>query len=1042
MNKTSTTYAQHAVWFTEQAGVAGGTYQLALGIRFGADLDQSALAEACTAVIDRHEVLSTAVEPDRDGVPALVPAAEKISVRHGELTDDRLSTELTRPFDLRQGPLARFTLLTSPTRGLLLVTAHHLVFDGMSKDVLLADLAAAYEAAVAGRPVDLGPAADPYAGDAAAEQERVTAELEPARRFWDSRWSPPGGVVLPGLIRVPTSAEPGQSREFTLAPELVHGLDRVTREIGVTRFELLLAVVHTLLDRYGNQDLPVGVGMSTRTARSAGRVGLFVNELPTYPPDPSGSFRDYAHAVRTGLREAYRFRHVPLARAVNGLRPAPALTPVSVGYRRRAAAPEFAGAATEVVWSLFNGTARNALHVQVVDGSDAVTVSLQHSPAAIDGAAVDRIGAHLRTVLAAVLDDPDRPMVTLPLLPPDEWAGLVDDGNATARDYPVEATVPELFTARVRRHPEAVAVVDRDRRLTYAELDAVSGRLAALLGQRGVGAGALVAIALDRSWQAVAALLAVLRLGAAYVPVDPAYPPSRQAMLLDDADPALVVTTAPVAARLDPRTPVFVVDDLDAGIEPDGIVTGQAAPVGPDDLAYVLHTSGSTGRPKGVMVRHGALANLLFGLGDLLGAGPAHRWLGLTSLSFDISGVEIFLPLVTGGSVVVASGTHAADGPAVCRLIREQRVTHVQATPSGWRILLDAGFGGPDAGGPDADSPDVGSPESGGIVALAGGEALPLPLARELRARVARLVNGYGPTEATIYATAADLPEGPQRVTIGRPLPNTRAYVLDARMRPVPVGVPGELYLGGPGVASGYLRQPELTGERFVPDPFAPAGSGGSAGRLYRTGDLVRRLPDGRFDFIGRADQQVKIRGHRVELGEIEAGLAAHPAVVAAAVVLRGDATEATLIGYVVPAGPPPEPGALRTHLARTLPAAMLPNTWVFLDRLPLTANGKLDRSALPDPPPDRILVPGPPTTPVEDDVVRRIRSIWQDVLQISDIGLDEDLFDLGGHSLTITRISGRIHQHLGVEVPLEVFFDTPTIAEIAEFVRDSGGGR
>ncbi|MFI6759827.1 AMP-binding protein [Micromonospora sp. NPDC050417] len=1066
MKNTATTYAQHAVWFTEQAGVAGGTYQLALGIRFGADLDRSALAEACTAVIDRHEVLSTAVEPDPDGVPALVPATEKISLLHAELTDERLRTELTRPFDLRRGPLARFTLLTAPTRGLLLVTAHHLVFDGMSKDVLLADLATAYEAAVAGRPVDLGPAADSYAGDAAAEQERVTAELEPARRFWGARWSPPGGVVLPGLIRVPTSAEPGQSREFTLAPALVHGLDRVTREIGVTRFELLLAVVHTLLARYGNQDVPVGVGMSTRTARSADRVGLFVNELPiyppapsTYPPDPSGSFRDYARAVRAGLREAYRFRHVPLARAVSGLRPAPALTPVSVGYRRRAAAPEFAGATTEVVWSLFNGTARNALHVQVVDGPDAVTVSLQHSPAAIDGAAVDRIGAHLRTVLAAVVDDPDHPMVTLPLLPPDEWAELVDGGNATARDYPVGATVPDLFAARVRRRPEAVAVVDTDRRLTYAELDAVSGRLAGRLRERGVGAGSLVAIALDRSWQAVAALLAVLRLGAAYVPVDPAYPPSRQAMLLDDADPALVVTTAAVAARLDPRAPVFVVDDLDAGTEPDDQVAGQAAPVGPDDLAYVIYTSGSTGRPKGVMVRHGALANLLFGLGDLLAAGPAHRWLGLTSLSFDISGLEVFLPLVTGGRLVVASGTHAADGPAVCRLVREQRVTHVQATPSGWRILLDAGFGEPDTGGPDTGGPESGEPESGepesggpdasepeggGIVALAGGEALPLPLARELRSRVARLVNAYGPTEATIWATAADLPEGAQQVTIGRPLPNTRAYVLDDRMRPVPVGVPGELYLGGRGVAAGYLRQPELTEERFVPDPFVPAASGGTAGRLYRTGDLVRRLPDGRLDFIGRTDQQVKIRGHRVEIGEIEAELTAHPAVVAAAVVLRGDATEATLIGYVVPAGPAPEPGALRTHLARSLPAVMLPNTWVFLDRLPLTPNGKLDRAALPDPPPDRALVPGPPTTPVaeDDEVVRRIRSIWQDVLQISDIGLDEDLFDLGGHSLTITRISGRIHQHLGVEVPLEVFFDTPTIAEIAEFVRDSGGGR
>ncbi|MEV4626897.1 amino acid adenylation domain-containing protein [Micromonospora sp. NPDC049523] len=1028
MNTAATTYAQHAVWFTEQAGVAGTAYHLALGVRFGAGLDRHALTEACTAVINRHEVLSTAVEPDPEGAPLLVPAAEKLALTTGELSDERIRTELARPFDLRRGPLARFTLLTGAAdRHLLLVTAHHLVFDGMSKDVLLDELASAYRAAVAGRPVDLGPAPEPYAGHATAEQHRVAADLTGARAHWAARWSPPGDVLLPGLHRVPTAAEPGASVDFALDPDLVERIDAVATDIGVTRFELLLAAVHTLLDRYGNPNLPVGVALSTRTAATAGQVGLFVNELPVHPPAPAATFRAYTRAVRTGVRDLYRFRHVPLAQAVGGLRPAPALTPVSVGYRRRGPAPDFAGPETTVEWTMFNGTARNALHVQIVDGPDAVTVSLQHSPTAIDRESVNRIGAHLRTVLAAVVDDPDRPMLTLPLLPPAELSDLVHGWNDTERHYPADAVLPALFAAQVRQRPDLVAVVDGDRRLTYAELDATSGRLAAVLRQRGIGAGALVAVCLDRSWQAVAALLAVLRCGAGYVPVDPGYPPPRQAMILADAEPALVVATASAAAALDPRLPVLTVDDLDPA---DPAVPETGALPGPGDLAYVLYTSGSTGRPKGVAVRHDALANLLLGLRDLLGGQPGDRWLGLTSLSFDISAVEVFLPLVTGARVVVASNTHAADGAAVCRLIRDQEITHVQATPSGWRILLEAGLGR-----------EPGFP----AVALAGGEALPVPLARELRRRVARLVNGYGPTEATIYATAAELPEHPDRVTIGRPLPNVRGYVLDAHLRPLPVGVPGELYLGGRGVAGGYLRQPDLTDERFLPDPF-----GAGEGRLYRTGDLVTRLPDGRLDFVGRADQQVKIRGHRVELGEIEAGLSAHPGVVAAAVLLRGDGadgTEARLVGYVVPRGAPPEPAALRTHLAGTLPAAMLPNAWVFLDRLPLTPNGKLDRAALPEPARERATAAQ--AAPIDadgesdtDEVVAQIQVIWQDVLQIGDIGPDEDLFDLGGHSLTITRISGRIHQRLGVEVPLDVFFDTPTIGEIAEFVRRSGARR
>ncbi|MEU7978834.1 amino acid adenylation domain-containing protein [Micromonospora sp. NPDC049081] len=1083
------TFAQHAVWFTEQAGVAGTAYHLALGIRFGAELDRAALVAACAATVARHPVLAARVGTDDDGTPRLTPADTRPSVTFGKLTDARVAEEIARPYDLRTGPLARFTLLTGTTGAhLLLVTAHHLVFDGTSKDVLVHDLAAGYAAARSAgtvRPADTGPeqSGDDHAGRAAVEQQRIAVDLPAARDFWARHWSGPGDVVLPGLRRLPTGAEPGVAVEVTLPADVVDGLDPAARSLGVTRFELLFAALHTLLGRYGNQGTPVGVALSTRTPEQAGRIGLFVNELPVTVDPADGTFRAYARAVRVRLREVYRHRAVPLAHAVPGLRPAPAVTPVSVGYRRRGAEPVFPGVTAAVDWTLFGGAARNALHVQIVDAPTGPTVSLQHSPAAIPTDAVRRIGAHLCTLLTAVVADPDRPVAQLPVLPAEELDRVTRVWNDTGRAYPAGASVPTLFAARVAADPDAPAVVDDELTLSYAQLDAAADRLAGLLRQRGVGPGSLVAVALDRSWRAVVTLLAVLRCRAAYLPVDPQHPPARRELVLADATPMLVVTPTVTALTW----PTLALDGIDLLTGPTPVAP--AVPPDADDLAYVLYTSGSTGRPKGVSVRHGALTNLLLGVRDLLGSGPAHRWLHLTSLSFDISTVEVFLPLVTGGRVVVASTVGPLDGAGVLRLVHTAGVTHAQATPSGWRVLLEAGLGTP---APDAAGP---TPP---LVAVTGGEALPVALARDLRARTSRLINGYGPTEATVYATMADVPADPDEVTIGRPLPNVRAYLLDTSGRPVPIGVPGELHLAGVGLAAGYLGRDDRTAEVFVPDPFGRPGE-----RLYRTGDRCRWLPDGRLEFLGRTDDQVKIRGHRIELGEIDARLLDHPAVAGAATVLRPDADGPRLVAYLVArTGTDPAPAELRRHLAASLPQAVLPTDFVPLDRLPSSPNGKVDRAALAardlavdlprppvtdptrpagtaDDPPGTILAPsatvppgigapgtpgatgtpgigapgttgtgGPPGDPApggavmpvgdDDPVVTQLRLIWQEVLRIPDIGVHEDLFDLGGHSLTITRISGRIRQRLGVEVPLDAFFDTPTIAEIAEIVRPS----
>jgi amino acid adenylation domain-containing protein len=485
-------------------------------------------------------------------------------------------------------------------------------------------------------------------------------------------------------------------------------------------------------------------------------------------------------------------------------------------------------------------------------------------------------------------------------------------------------TVVGLFQARVSAAPDDVAVVDGCQEVTYAELDAAATGLAYQLIDLGVGAESVVAIHLRRSVEMVVALLGVARSGAAYLPLDPGYPVRRREFILRDAGASVVLTT-PDLPTLDTAASTLYVGGV--GLDAP---EGRPLPLpGPRDRAYVMYTSGSTGRPKGVDVAYDTLMAQLAAFRDLLGCAPGDVWLGLTSLSFDPSVLELFLPLTTGGRLVTVPESAITDGHALLRLIRDHAVTHVQATPSGWSILLAARFHEP------------------AVVALIGGEAAPLPMVRTLRARVRRLVNLYGPTETTVWSTAADIPPDPVAVPIGRPLSDTRVYVLDQALAPVPEGGVGEIFVGGDGVSRGYLRRPGLTAGRFLPDPFSPV----PGARCYRSGDLARVLPDGQLEFHGRADHQVKIRGHRIELGEIEAALSEHPGLLRAAVTTYRDGESVHLAAYLVAAAPPgPDPAAVQAHLARLLPAYMVPDTFVTLPRLPLTPSGKVDRRRLPAP--------------------------------------------------------------------------------------------
>lgn len=994
VNGVPMTLAQQGIWFHEQAGSASTAYLLAVTLTVPGPVASETLDRAWATLTSRHPALAATVR-DADGEPLLVPV-DPAPVRYREITtaalESAVAAELAAGFDLDAGALARCVgWRLDDGRTVVLVVAHHLVFDGGSKDVLVADLARALD----GQALDTSSLAA-LGESVRAQTERIAAALPAARDFWSARPAPPDQVVLPGLAGTPNAAEPATHIDLEWNAELDAALTAGAEALGATRFEVLLAGVHALLARYGNTTTSVAVDLSTRRDDTAGEIGMWVNELPiTLNADLETSFADLVRAARAEAREVYRHREVPLGRALPGLPPRPALAPVSISYRRTTEE------SSAVDWLLAPPTVRSALHLHLVDTPAGLTGKL-HVPTrllpATDG---ERIAGHLRTLLGAGLAAPDRPVGDLDLLIPAERA-LLQRLNDTTRPRHA-TTVLDQVRAAAQATPDAVAVSGDDGTLTYQELVAAAHRIGHGLRRRGVTAGDLVGLCANRGVELVAGVLGILAAGAAYLPLDPTYPVARLEFITTDAGAKLVLGhTSATTALGELPTDLVPLDGLAAfATEPETPPTA----TNPDGLAYVIYTSGSTGRPKGVEIGHAALVNLIAAMGELIGASSGDRWLNLTTLSFDISGLELFAPLTTGGQVVAAADAAVREGASLSRLIREAEVTHVQATPSSWQLLLDAGW--------------TGAP----VTALCGGEPLPLPLAQRLRPLVRRLINVYGPTETTIWSTAAEIPADPQRITIGGPIANTTLHVLDHRLRPVPPGVPGELCIGGAGLARGYRGRPELTAERFVTGPDGQ--------RVYRTGDRVRLSTDGQVEFLGRADDQIKLRGHRIELGEIEQALASAPGVRQAAVAVRDGELVAYLVGADAGAVAP-----IRAHITASLPRYMIPRDYVWLEQLPRTPNGKLDRAALPAP--ERTEVERVPAAEgAEGDLTQIVAGIWREVLQVDEISPDDTLFELGGHSLTIMQITARIRETLDVEVPFDVFFDTPTIDGVVSCIEE-----
>ncbi|MFJ4523403.1 non-ribosomal peptide synthase/polyketide synthase [Streptomyces sp. NPDC088810] len=1018
-------YAQQRLWFLEEFAPGGAEYVTALALRLRGTLDTRALRAALGALVARHESLRTTfdsvdghgvqlVHPPQD-VPLPVRDLSRVTAGEREPALRRLlAEERSRPFDLREGPLLRTGLVRlAEDEHVLTLTLHHIVTDGWSTSVLLGDLAHFYRAGLGVVDGELPPLPVRYADYAHWQRTAGDTGAEEHLAYWKRHLADTAPLDLPtDRPRPPVRTSAGATTRLAVPARTVQGLTRLAREHGTTLFTTLVAAAQAYLARLsGAEDIAVGTVASGRDRpETQGLVGFFVNTLVLRSRAEAGQpFTGFLTAVRQTVLDAFAHQDVPFERVVDEVQPvrdtsrSPLFQVMVVLQNTPAAGLDLPGLDVTDVEPESEQAAFDLTVEFAETGSGGLHGLLTYNTDLFDPATAERMAAQLGTLLDAVAEDPDRPLGALPLTSADELKTLLDQGRGTFRPVP-ESTLPALFERQAARTPDAPALVDGDRELTYAEVDRAANRLAHRLLRDGVGPERVVALALPRSAAAVVAQLAVAKAGGAFLPVDPDYPPQRREFMIRDAGAHLVLgDPAEVWAADGPETAPTDTD------RPTALTSAHPA--------YVIYTSGSTGTPKGVVVTHRGLASFAAAAADQYEAGPGDRVLQFASPSFDASVLELCVSLLSGAALVTGE-----EGPLVgerlAEVLAERRVSHALIPPAALAT--------------------VPAETAAALPALrtliVGAEACPAELV-DTWAPGRRMINSYGPTEATVVATwTGPLTPGTGAPSIGRPAGGTRVRVLDAALRPVPPGVTGELYLAGPGLARGYLGRSGLTAQRFVADPFGAPGE-----RMYRTGDLVRWTSDGRLRFAGRADDQVKLRGFRIEPGEIESALRRSPLVRDAVVVVRAEenpGTPARLVAYVVPAEPSAAGlpvGELRLHLAGSLPPHMVPSVFVPLDRLPLTPNGKTDRRALPAPGPVRS-ADGPRTAP-RTDTERRIARIWADVLGIEEVGADDNFFALGGDSILTMQVVSRLRRD-GLHVATRDLFTHQTVAELATVVR------
>ena len=1062
---TALSFAQERLWFLHQLEPGNAVYNISRALRLRGDLNVKALRRAINNIVRRHEILRSAFPCV--GEQPIQQAARELKVDLA-LTDLRglprserrfemlgiLGEEAGAAFDLERGPLIKSRLIKlGKTEHVLFLVLHQMVCDGWSMNLLLGELAQLYRSQVEGKAVRLPALKTQYRDYAAWQREHLAGPaLRDQLEYWRARLenSASGLALMTDRPRPAIQSFRGARLRFAVPPALFQRIKKLARETGATPFMLLMAAFNVLLWRYTVQeDISVGFPLANRERRDLGNmIGLLVNTL-VLRTDLSGNptFCELLERVRRYCRDALAHPDLPFEKLVEELQRDRDLSrnplfQVMFAYQNYPAAefnlPRLKVEAVELPAT----QAKFDLTLSLTEQGASLRGFIEYATDLFDASTIARMARHFLTVLRGIVADPDRRIATLPLLTAPERRQVLVDWNHTGVIYPRQICIHHLFEAQAKRAPRAVALEYRRKQLTYGELNRRANRLARVLQQSGIGPEKIVGVCLKRSLDMVIALLAILKSGGAYLPLDPNYPRERIAFMLGDARVAVLITRKGLVEdrglRMEDGDSRFRIICIDADAAEIGRRSARnpIIHVGSKNLAYVIYTSGSTGQPKGVAIEHRSAVNFLQWATRAFTPAQLAGVVASTSMCFDLSVFEIFAPLSSGGKVILVD-----DALAITDLRERNDCTLINTVPSAMHELLASGV----------------LPRSVRTVNLAG-EPLNPELVEQLYAagNIEKVYDLYGPSETTTYSTVALRTAG-AKATIGRPIANTNIYLLDAALQPVPIGVPGELFIGGAGVARGYLHRRELTEEKFVGDPFAKK----PCARLYRTGDLARYRPDGNIEYLGRIDNQVKIRGYRIEPGEIEAVLAEHPAVRECVLVAGESAPETAESGhrksaienpksdlrlvayFVAKAGMALSPIELRSFLRAKLPDFMMPSIFIPLPASPKLPNGKVDRPALPLPADgagnetEGFIAP-------RNEIEEMIAQVWRDILKVERIGVLDDFFDMGGHSLLATRVVARLRAHLHAELPLRKLFESRTIAALAKDIeilrRDRSG--
>jgi amino acid adenylation domain-containing protein/non-ribosomal peptide synthase protein (TIGR01720 family) len=1067
-------FAQRRLWFLDQWEPDSAMYNIATATKITGDLNVPFIKMAINKVVQRHESLRTTFD-SVDGQPFQVIAPQlhcevpfvdlrdRSEEQRPLIVDQLIRDEANNPFDLARGPLIRVNLIqVEDQEYIILITMHHIISDGWSIGIFIQEIVELYQSLYINVPSTLPNLPIQY-GDFAVWQQkwlqgdRFSEQLD----YWKEQLG-----SNPPVLNLPTDrpkpaimSTHGANYSCQLPAKLSSQLSVIGQREGATLFMTLLAAFQTLLYRYsGQEDICVGTPIANRTRVEVERlIGFFVNTL-VIRTDLSNepTFLELLRRVRDVTLESYSHQDLPFEMVVEKLQPDRDLShspmfQVLFSLQSASQAIKFPGLSLETL-PTYSNTARIELSVLLNDSPDGLSVNVEYNTDLFDESTVERMMGHFRILLEGIVAGPEQRIATLPLLTDAERQTILVDWNATEMDTPMDRCAHELFEDWVQRQPQAEAVRLEESFLTYQELDRRANQLARYLRSFGVGPDVLVGISTERSFEMVIGIMGIMKAGGAYVPIDPTYPAERVSYMKEDSQVSVLLTQKLLLERL--GAPAEYSQDREKGLnldcekhgpificlDEDWPIIGQMdaekleeSQVSPDNLAYMIYTSGSTGKPKGAMLRHCGLSNLVEATRQFYNISVHSRIMQFAKLSFDVSVWEIFMSLGNGATLILGRQETLASTPDLYRLFKDQGVTTMCLTPSVLRLFSDE----------EASRQELPMMET----VMAGAEVCtPDLIAKWAPGR--NFMNGYGPTETTVCVTTYNCEQNETLAPpIGRPIANTKLYILDKNMQPVPVGVPGELFVSGVCLGVGYRNRPELTAEKFVPNPFQGLEAANAQGkvalnyiasdRLYRTGDLVRYRIDGNIEFLGRIDHQVKLHGFRIELGEIEAVLAEHPGIREVVVMAREDNPgEKRLVAYLIPAiEPAPKIAELRDYLKEKLPEYMVPSALVFLSAFPISPSAKVDRKALPAPDMSRMSLEKKYVAPrnAEEEI---LAEMWEEVLKVPQIGTEDNFFELGGHSLLVTQVTSRVRKVFNVELPVRSLFEANTISKLAEMIR------